>query len=101
MKYNGLMVGVFFKHREWAEQWFNDFISKIDHSCILRFVKNGVHPFMIELKDGTRITAYDANEKARGICIDKAFVESAVGDEIINAVIRPLIGHKNFVEVEY
>ena len=100
MLYRGCKIGVFFKTKLWAEQWMNDFLNTIDHSCILRFVRNGVHPFMIELKDGTQITAYQATDNARGIVIDKAFVEPTVGSEIIDSVIRPLLGHTRFVEIE-
>ena len=101
MLYRGCKIGVFFKTKLWAEQWMNDFLNTIDHSCILRFVRNGVHPFMIELKDGTQITAYQATDNARGTVIDKAFVELTVSSEIINSVIRPLLGHTRFVEIEY
>lgn len=101
MLYRGCKIGVFFKTKLWAEQWMNDFLNTIDHSCILRFVRNGVHPFMIELKDGTQIIAYQATDNARGTVIDKAFVEPTVSSEIINSVIRPLLGHTRFVEIEY
>ena len=101
MLYRGCKIGVFFKTKLWAEQWMNDFLNTIDHSCILRFVRNGVHPFMIELKDRTQIIAYQATDNARGTVIDKAFVEPTVSSEIINSVIRPLLGHTRFVEIEY
>ena len=101
MLYRGCKIGVFFKTKLWAEQWMNDFLNTIDHSCILRFVRNGVHPFMIELKDGTQIIAYQATDNARVTVIDKAFVEPTVSSEIINSVIRPLLGHTRFVEIEY
>ena len=100
MLYNGLKIGVFYKNKSWVEKWFNDFINTIDNSCILGYVRNGVHPLFIELRDGTKITAYQANESARGSVIDKAFVEPTVDDEIINCVIRPLLGHTRFVEIE-
>ena len=100
MLYRGCKIGVFFKTKLWAEQWMNDFLNTIDHSCILRFVRNGVHPFMIELKDGTQITAYQATDNARGTVIDKAFVEPTVSSEIIDSAIRPLLGHTRFIEIE-
>ena len=100
MLYKGLKIGVFYKDKSWAEKWFSDFINKVDNACILKYVRNCTHPFFIELRDGTRITAYKANESARGICIDKAFVEPTVGSEIIDSVIRPLLGHTRFIEIE-
>ena len=100
MLYKGLKIGVFYEDESWAEKWFSDFINKVDNACILRYVRNRMHPFFIELRDGTRITAYRANESARGICIDKAFVEPTVGSEIIDNVIRPLLGHTRFIEIE-
>ena len=100
MLYKGLRIGVFYEDESWAEKWFSDFINKVDNACILRHVRNCMHPFFIELRDGTRITAYKANESARGICIDKAFVEPTVSSEIIDSVIRPLLGHTRFIEIE-
>lgn len=100
MLYKGLKIGVFYKDKSWAEKWFSDFINKVDNACILRYVRNGVYPFFIELRDGTRITAYQSNESVRGTVIDKAFVEPTVDDEIINCVIRPLLGHSRFIEIE-
>ena len=100
MLYKGLRIGVFYEDELWAEKWFSDFINKVDNACILKYVRNCMRPFFIELRDGTRITAYKANESARGICIDKAFVEPTVGSEIIDSVIRPLLGHTRFIEIE-
>ena len=100
MLYNGLKIGVFYKNESWVKKWFNDFINTIDNACILGYVRNGVRPFFIELRDGTKITAYQANESVRGTVIDKAFVEPTVDDEIINCVIRPLLGHSRFIEIE-
>ena len=74
MLYRGLKIGVFYKDKSWAKKWFNDFINTIDNACILR--------------------------KVRGTCIDKAFVEHTVGSEIIDSVIRPLLGHTIFIEIE-
>lgn len=101
MLYRGCKIGVFFKTKLWAEQWMNDFLNTIDHSCILRFVRNGVHPFMIELKDGTQITAYQVTDNARGTVIDKAFVEPSIDETIIRNVIRPLLGHSQSIVVEF
>ena len=101
MLYNGLRIGVFYKNRKWAEQWFKDFIDKVDQACILRFVKNGIHPFMIELRDGTRITAYQHNDNSRGVKVDKAFVESTIDNETINAIIKPLVNYAQCIVVEY
>ena len=100
MLYKGLKIGVFYKDKSWVEKWFNDFINTVDNACILRYGRNDVHHCFIELRDGTKITSYQANESARGIVIDKAFVEPTVDDEIINCVIRPLLGHTRFIEIE-
>ena len=100
MLYRGLKIGVFYDNKSWAEKWFKDFINTIDNACISRYVRSSMYPFYIELKDGTRITAYRANDKARGIYIDKAFVEPTVGSGIIDDVIRPLLGHTSLVEIE-
>lgn len=100
MLYRGNRIGIFYNDREWAEKWMNDFVDSIDNSCILRFVKRGLLPFMIELKDGTRITAYPANHNSRGVVIDKAYIQPNVSQEIIDCLIRPLIGHSQKIIVE-
>lgn len=99
MMYNGFKIGVFFKNKKWAEQWFKDFIDKIDHSCILRFVKNGIYPFMIEMKDGTTIVAYHINYNLRGYNIDKAFIEPSIDEVMINDIIKPMcIGQRIIID---
>lgn len=100
MLYRGNRIGIFYNDRKWAEKWMNDFVDSIDPSCILRFVKNGLFPFMIELKDGTRITAYPTNHNSRGVVIDKAYIQPSVSQEIIDCLIRPLIGHSQKIIVE-
>lgn len=99
MLYSGLKIGIFYKNLSWAEKWMKDFLDKIDQSCVLRFVRNGFTPFMIELKDGTMIKAYRANDSSRGAMIDKAFVEYGIGQDIIERVIKPMI--KNNIVVEF
>lgn len=102
MLYKGLNIGVFYQDKKWVEKWFDDFVNSIDHVCILRFVKNGLFPYRIDLKDGTRITAYRVdNDSARGTAIDKAFVDPTIDRETINNVIAPLKSHTNFIEVDY
>lgn len=98
MLYRGCKIGVFFKTKSWAENWMKDFLDKIDQSCVLRFVRNGFAPFMIELKDGTMIKAYRADDSSRGAMIDKAFVEYGIGQDIIERVIKPMIKHNIVVE---
>lgn len=100
MLYKGFKIGVFYKHRAWAEKWFDNFIKSTDGACILRYVKNGLYPFFIELRDGTRITSYSVDDTAKGIYVDKAFVESSVGDEIIEAVIKTFIDYTKSVIIE-
>ena len=75
MLYKGLKIGVFYKDKSWVEKWFNDFINTVDNACILRYVRNGVHPFFIELRDGTKIIAYKINDNIKKIDVDKAFFE--------------------------
>ena len=99
MLYNGLKIGVFYKHLSWAEKWIKDFLNKIDQSCVLRFVRNGFTPFMIALQDGTTIKAYRANDSLSGVVIDKAFVEYGIEQDIIENVIEPMI--KYYIVVEF
>ena len=98
MMYRGFKIGVFYKRLSWVEKWMNDFLDNIDQSCVLRLVRNGFTPFMIELKDGTTIKAYRANESLSGVVIDKAFVEFGIEQNIIENVIEPMIRHNIVLE---
>lgn len=98
MLYRGCKIGVFFKTKSWVENWMKDFLDEIDKSCVLRFVRNDFTPFMIELKDGTTIKAYRANDSSRGAVIDKAFVEYGIEQDIIETVIKPMIKHNIVME---
>ena len=98
MMYRGFKIGVFYKRLSWVEKWMKDFLDNIDQSCVLRLVRNGFTPFMIELKDGTTIKAYRANESPRGAVIDKAFVEYGIEQDIIETVIKPMIKHNIVME---
>lgn len=93
MLYDGMRIGVFYESSAWAEKWFEDFFKHIDRTCVFSYIVSYSHPFKIQLKDGTIITAYPANEKSRGVVIDKAFVEPTIKNDVINNIIRPLLGH--------
>lgn len=98
MLYKGLKIGVFYEHSSWVEAWFKDFLKEVDNSCVLRVVKNIFSPFVIYLKDGTRIAAYMANDNSRGHVLDKAFVEPSINKEVIDRIIRPMIRHQIVVD---
>lgn len=100
MLYNGLKIGVFFKTRVWAEKWFEDFLKKIDDRCVLRYVKGGIEPHFIELKDGTRIVAVPISTNARGHRFDKAYVEPGISVYDINTIIRATFMPQVIVEHE-
>lgn len=97
MLYNGFNVGVFFKNRQWVDEWLNSFVNSVDHSCIYRVVKNGLNRFMIELKDGTCIRAFYIDNVTRGHKFDKVFVEPCISDDVVNTVIMPLMIYRNIV----
>ena len=92
MLYNGLKIGVFFKTKTWVDQWFHDFLNSIDNAYVSRYVKNGLYPYMVELRDGTKIIAYKAvdNDSGRGLRVDKAYVEPDISSEIINEIVVPM-----------
>ncbi len=100
MLYNGLKIGVFFKTRVWAEKWFEDFLKKIDDRCVLRYVKRGIAPYFIELKDGTRIVAVPISTDARGCRFDKTYVEPGISVYNINTIIRTELTDQVVVENE-
>ena len=100
MLYRGFKIGVFFKTRAWAEKWFEDFLKKIDDKCVLRYVKGGIEPHFIELKDGTRIVAVPISTDARGYWFDKAYVEPGIGLDNMNTMVRTKLTDQVVVEIE-
>ena len=37
-----MIVGVWFKDRDWCEKWFADFLSKIDYDAVERVIRSKV-----------------------------------------------------------
>ena len=100
MGYTGISIGVFYKNAEWADKWFEDFINKIDITCISTYIRNRADKFIIKLRDGNIIKAISANNKARGNKFDKVFVEPCIEPETINEIIRPLLTQQVIIEYE-
>ena len=90
MFYRGLKVGVVYKEHRWAEKWFKEFISKIDKSCVKKYILSHSDIAVI-LKDGTIIKAVSATGNSRGSRFDKIFVQPGVDKDVIDHVIRPMI----------
>lgn len=100
MLYCGTRIGVFYKHAIWAEKWVNDFLEKVDKSCIARSTKmsNGVST--IHLKDGTSIKTVYLGENSRGCKFDKVFVEPKVTQEEVAHIIYPTLTSNMVIEYE-
>ena len=90
MRYNGFKIAVFYRRRSWAEKWFEDFKNEIGIDCMKWIRKN---PLSISLKDGTMITAHNIESNYHGYRIDKAYVEPCISDDVIQAIIRPMINN--------
>lgn len=99
MLYSGVRIGVFYKNYKWMNQWFDDFLKKIDPACVSSISKASSQ-VRVYLKDGTSIVSSPANNFSKGIALDKAFVEPGVSDEIIERVIRPCVKISRIV-IEY
>jgi len=101
MGYTGIRIGVFYKNAKWADKWFEDFINKIDITCISNYIRNRADKFIIKLRDGTIIKAISVNSStARGNRLDRAFVEPCIEPETINKIIRPLLMQQVIIEYE-
>lgn len=87
-----MIVGVWFKNREWIENWFDDFLSKINYDMVHGVIRSKAQPPKIIMKNGNYIRGISARESSRGHKTDVAYLEPGIKDlDIFNYVIQPTV----------
>lgn len=78
-----MIVGVWFKNRDWCEKWFADFLSKIDYNAVDRIIRSKVQPPRIIMKNGNLIKGIPATDNSRGHKMHVAYLEPGLRDSDI------------------
>lgn len=84
-----MVVGVFYKHREWVDKWFDDLINRCGDNAKVRIGKNEM-----SVECGVFcVVGFLADKSFHGRKIDKAICEPCIyeNSEIIDYIIRPLV----------
>ena len=78
-----MIVGVWFKNRDWCEKWFADFLSKINYDAVDRVIRSKVQPPRIIMKNGSLIKGIPATDNSRGYKMHVAYLEPGLRDSDI------------------
>lgn len=78
-----MIVGVWFKDRQWCEKWFADFLSKINYDAVDRVIQSKIQPPKIIMKNGNLIKGIPATDNSRGHKMDVAYLEPRIRDSDI------------------
>lgn len=87
-----MIVGVWFKNRDWCEKWFADFLSKINYDAVDRVIRSKVQPPRIIMKNGNLIRGIPATDNSRGYKMHVAYLEPGIREsKIFDYVIQPTV----------
>lgn len=86
-------IGIYYKHREWAERVFDEAISTIPKEAISKIVK-GRYDMFCELYDGSCIKCIAATDSARAHKFDKVLIEPEINKKIYEVLIMPTLVSK-------
>lgn len=78
-----MIVGVWFKNKQWCEKWFADFLSKINYDAVDRVIRSKVQPPRIIMKNGNLIKGIPATDNSRGNKMHVAYLEPGLRDSDI------------------
>jgi hypothetical protein len=53
-----MIVGVWFKDRDWCEKWFADFLSKINYDAVDKVIRSKVYPPVVVMKNHNYIKGW-------------------------------------------
>ena len=88
MKYYGTIIGVFYEHDTWVDEWFKSVVEEKQMFCACRYDNSRR---ILALGDGTLFVAININDNVKGRRFDKAYIESTIDDDVINKVIMPML----------
>lgn len=80
--------------------WFENFLAKTPHDCIVSIAKSRSESYKILLKSGIMLQSVVLNDKLRGMRFDKIYVDPTIDDLIVKTVIYPMIYNPRNVIIE-
>lgn len=84
-------IGIFYNDFKWADEIFDEEVSKIPLKLILRINKTEKNN-ICELKDGSWIQTIDINSYSlRGWSVNKAIIQDGIDEEIIYPLLKNCI----------
>lgn len=91
-----MRIGVFYKNRKWAENWFKNFIEKLGDDAKVR---TGINEMSVEY--GPLYVVGFRAESSRGQRLDKAICEPCVyrDRDLVDRIIVPML--LNPLDVDY
>lgn len=91
-----MRIGVFYKNRRWAENWFKNFIEKLGDDAKVR---TGINEMSVEY--GPFYVVGFRAESSRGQRLDKAICEPCVyrDRDLVDRIIGPML--LNPLDVDY
>ena len=80
--------------------WFENFLAKTPHDCIVSIAKSKSEPYKILLKSGIMLQSVVLNDKLRGMRFDKIYVDPTIDDLMVRTVIYTMIYNPRNVIIE-
>ena len=97
---NIIRIAVIGKTQSWCVNWFENFLAKTPHDCIVSIAKSRSESYKIILKSGIMLQSVVLNDKSRGMRFDKIYVDPTIDDLIVKTVIYPMIYNPRNVIIE-
>ena len=97
---NIIRIAIIGKTQSWCVNWFENFLAKTPHDCIVSIAKNRSESYKILLKSGIMLQSVVLNDKLRGMRFDKIYVDPTIDDLIVRTVIYPMIYNPRNVIIE-
>lgn len=83
-------IGIYYKHKEWAEKVFNEMISTIPKAAISKAVK-GRYDLFCGLYDGSVIKCVPVCNRACVLRFDKVIIEPGIDKKVCDTLIMPAL----------
>lgn len=97
---NIIRIAIIGKTQSWCVNWFENFLAKTPHDCIVSIAKNRSELYKILLKSGIMLQSVVLNDRSRGMRFDKIYVDPTIDDLIVRTVIYPMIYNPRNVIIE-
>ena len=97
---NIIRIAVIGKTQSWCVNWFENFLAKTPHDCIVSIAKSKSEPYKILLKSGIMIQFVVLNDNLIRMRFDKIYVDPTIDDLIVETVIYPMIYNPRNVIIE-